>query len=119
MKKLILTLVFVMTTVIVYANSLTVINTTGCTYTIYTDGGWFTIAPSGNAYYASPYDIGNGTPADGDFHVVKVALGSDATHVTEYGPFTNTSANNHACNGGSPFNIMWSAAGPNVVVTIY
>lgn len=39
MKKLILTLVFVMTTVIVYANSLTVINTTGCTYTIYTDGG--------------------------------------------------------------------------------
>ncbi len=108
-----------MAAAIAYANSLTVVNTTGCTYTIHTDGGWFNINPYSSEYKANPYVIGNGTPADGDFHVVKVVLDSDTIDVTEYGPYINTSPSGHACKGGLPFNIMWSWAGPDVIVTIY
>jgi len=120
MKTFLLTLMLMMATAVDNANTLTVFNSTNCTYTISTDGGTFPMWPYTVAFYDSPYDIGTGIPADGDFHVVKVLLpGVGGIDATSYGPYANTSAYGAPCNGGSPFNISWTWSGSDVIVHIY
>lgn len=125
MKKFTLTLLLLVTAVLMYANSLTVVNTTGCKYWISTDGGWFEIDPFDSEFIPDANSVpgpgGLGTSYDGDFHVVKVAVDpiNDIVDVTESGPFTNTSLYGYSCKSGATFSVMWSWAGPNVVITIY
>lgn len=120
MKKFLLTLTFIMATAIVYANKLTVVNSTNCTYTISTDGGTFSIGPYTIAFYNAPFFVEFNPSAPDDFNTVKVVLpGVGGIDVTSYGPYVNTSAYGAPCNGGSPFNISWTWSGSDVIVHIY
>ncbi len=110
-----------MATAIAKANSLTVFNNTGCSYTISTDGGIFGVGPYMVAFYDSPFDIAFNDSAPSDFNIVKVLLpGVDAIDVTEYGPYVNTSQHTAHCNGNQPFSASWTwTGGGDVIINIY
>ena len=119
MKKLFLTSILLFAALVNYANSLKVINTTGCKYNVVTDGGSFSIEPFTALFFVDPSSIG-GYYYDLDFHVVKVYIDPlDVVDVAEFGPFVNTSSLTYLCNGGGTFSVKWSWAGPDVLITIF
>lgn len=110
-----------MATTVANANSLTVFNNTGCSYTISTDGGIFGVGPYMIAIFDRPRDIEDNPSAPVDFNTVKVILpGLGGIDVTSYGPYVNTSQFSANCNGNQPFSASWTwTSGGDVIINIY
>ncbi|PSK89289.1 hypothetical protein [Taibaiella chishuiensis] len=99
-------------------NSLTIVNTTGCTIYGITQGGAFS-APPGNTSFASPANVANpSAPPSGTFSSVTFDVTSSYLNPVYVGNgvfngCSATSGTSPACNGGTPFcwNFLYNAAG--------
>lgn len=134
MKKVMLSLLLVVFCAMAsYANTLQVMNFTGCNYTISTQGGYIYVTPSGtaggNQSFASPNNLANGpsAPPSGTFSAAKVARDGNWTYQLNVGgsPVVTSAASSTvgdfpACNSGLAYTVTWNVnTAGNVIMLIF
>ncbi len=68
LKKLLLSLSLLVATVATHANTLTILNLTGCAYFVdLNEGGRVYVTPISSTFFADPSQVGAGAPATGTF----------------------------------------------------
>ncbi len=66
LKKLLLSLSLLVATVATHANTLTILNLTGCAYFVdLNEGGRVYVTPISSTFFADPSQVGAGAPATG------------------------------------------------------
>jgi hypothetical protein len=125
MKKILFTACLALGTAFgTYANTLTIVNMTGCTIYGITQGGAVTASP-GNTYFASPANISNpsatpsGTFTGFTFDVDPAYTNPVYTGTGAYSSCSTTSGTSTLCNGGTSFCWSWTVAPNNIVLIFY
>ncbi len=126
LKKLLLSLSLLVATVATHANTLTILNLTGCAYFVdLNEGGRVYVTPISSTFFADPSQVGAGAPATGTFIAATVLRDgyADAIGVGRAPMYPQQVMSSDvvgdfpACNSGNSYAAHWNDNG-NIVLLI-